>query len=104
MPATRLVSGFHGCKLGTGQEEEVPYQTSAHLYKIEETQKDMDQHILIHSLMVGVSSVGGRISVNTAKAEKIPGPQMRDEGTDSDKFFFLYKWSEYKDNSGLTGQ
>ena len=59
MPATRLVCGFPGCKLGTGQEEGEPYQTPAHLSKIEETQNDMDQHFLIQSLMLGLSS-GGR--------------------------------------------
>ena len=76
-----------------------------HLSKIEETQKDMDQHLLIHSLMLGVSSGGGRTpALNTANAEKIPRPQIRDEGTDSDWSFFLYRWSEYKENSGLAGQ
>ena len=65
----------------------------------------MEQHLLIHSLMLGVSSGGGRTpALNTAKDEKIPRPQIRDEGTDSDWSFFLYRWSEYKENSGLAGQ
>ena len=38
------------------------------------------------------------------KAEKIPRPQLKDECTDSDWSFFLYKWREYKDNTNLAGQ
>ena len=53
MPATRLVCGVPGCKLGPEENGEgTPYQTAAHFIKIEETQKD--QHPLVHSMMLGV--------------------------------------------------
>ena len=55
MPATRLVCGVPGCKLGPEENGEgTPYQTAAHRSK----QKDMDQHLLVHSLMLGVVGNG----------------------------------------------
>ena len=91
MPATRLVCGVPGCKLGPEENGEgTPYQTAVHLSKIDETQKDMDQHLLVHSLMLGVVNNGTRNPPSTekVKAEKIPRPQLKDECTDSDWSFF----------------
>ena len=77
MAATRLICGVPGCNLGPEENVEgTPYQTVAHLIKIEETQKDMDQHLFVNSLILGV--VGhGRMNPPTTenvRQSKFQGP------------------------------
>ena len=50
-PATRLSCGLSDCKLGQGDELGSRYKTPPHMTKIEETQKDMEQHLMVHSLV-----------------------------------------------------
>ena len=51
-PATRLKCGVPDCALGQGSEEGQAYMTPPHLSKIEETQKDMEQHLQEHQLIM----------------------------------------------------
>ena len=52
MPAaTRLECGIPNCTLGQGSEIGGRYKTPPHLARIEETQRDMEQHLQVHSLL-----------------------------------------------------
>ena len=71
--ATRLSCGLSDCKLGQGDELGGRYKTPPHLTKIEETQKDMEQHLQVHALMENYDE-----RKSTPKIEAISRPNLQE--------------------------
>ena len=97
--ATRLSCGLLDCNLGQGDESGGRYKTPPHLTKIEETQKDMEQHLLVHSLM---KNDGG--TKNRPKVEAISRPSLQEGSSEGAYKFFHYEWKHYKETSNMWDQ
>ena len=79
------------------------YMTPMHLVTIDQTQKDIQNHMNIHRLFP--STQGGDITqTRTTDLEEIPCPQVEDPSTESDWSYFLHLWRIYKNTSRLTGR
>ena len=95
--ATRLSCGLLDCKLGQGDELGDRYKTPPHLTKIEETQKDMEQHLQVHALMKNDDE-----RKNRPKIEAISRPNLQEGSSEGAFQFFLYEWKHYKENSNMS--
>ena len=101
-PATRLLCGIPDCTLGQGLEEGGRYLTPSHLSRIEETQKDMEQHLQVHQLLMN-----GKKEENNAfrpKIEAILGPSLKEGSSEGSYQFFLHEWRQYKDSVKMSEQ
>ena len=95
--ATRLVCQIPNCNLGQGDETGQRYVTPAHLARIEETQKDMEQHLLVHQLIVnGAKREDDRYR---PKLEAITRPSLKEGSTEGGYQFFVHEWKQYKESS-----
>ena len=97
--ATRLICGLSNCTLGQGDEEGGTYKTPPHLTRIEETQKDMEQHLQVHTLLKKENEKGNR-----PKLEAISRPVLKEGSSEGAYQFFIYEWKQYKESSCMTEQ
>ena len=97
MPAaTRLECGLPNCTLGQGSEAGGRYKTPPHLSKIEETQRDMEQHLQVHSLLKNEKQ--DEENKHRPKLEAISRPTLKEGSSEGTFQFFLYEWGQYKES------
>ena len=101
-PATRLKCGVPDCALGQGSEEGQAYMTPPHLSKIEETQKDMEQHLQVHQLIM--SGRKEEDVKNKPKLEAINRPSLKEGSSEGGYQFFLYEWRQYKESTKVSSK
>ena len=97
MPAaTRLKCGIPSCTLGQGAEEGGKYKTPPHLAKIEETQRDMDQHLQVHMFLKNEKPEED--IKHRPKLEAISRPILKEGSSEGTYQFFLHEWAQYKES------
>ena len=83
-PPLRRQCQWPDCSLG---EEDGAYQTVEGLATHELVMRDLELHMLIHT--VGVTAVTGN------KVVKLKRPKIKDQCTDTNWELFLKKWARY---------
>ena len=82
-----------------GRKKGVVIRHPPHLTRIEETQKDMEQHLQVHKLLQSDTEKGNR-----PKLEAISRPVLKEGSSEGAYQFFVYEWKQYKESSCMTDQ
>ena len=77
-----------------------PYKTPATLPNYDLVYRDLDMHTKYTH--INITPATGELS--TAKADKLPRPELKEGATEADFIYFKDSWTRYKRSTGLSGQ
>ena len=82
------------------------YKTPATLPNYELVYRDLDMHTKYHhiNLVPPATSQATGESSTSAKADKLPRPELKEGATEADFIYFRDSWTRYKRSTGLAGQ
>ena len=82
------------------------YKTPSALPTYDLLYRDLDMHVkYAHINLVPATTTSNNTGEqSTAKADKLPRPELKEGATEADFIYFKDSWTRYKRSTGLTGQ
>ena len=84
-----------------------PYKTPATLPNYDLVYRDLDIHTKYsHINLIPATTTASHHTgeQSTAKADKLPRPELKEGATEADFIYFKDSWTRYKRSTGLSGQ